>query len=58
VTDVHDAIAAVCRIEFPRLVAGLARLTREVGCAEELAQDALVVALERPTACPTTRARG
>jgi len=47
VTDVRAAIAAVFRIEFPRLVAGLARLTREVGRAEELAQDALVVALER-----------
>ena len=46
-TDAHAAIAAVFRIEFPRLVAGLARLTREVGRAEELAQDALVVALER-----------
>ena len=46
-TDAHAAIAAVFRIEFPRLVAGLARLTHEVGRAEELAQDALVVALER-----------
>ena len=46
-TDPHAAIAAVFRIEFPRLVAGLARLTHEVGRAEELAQDALVVALER-----------
>lgn len=45
--DPHDTIAAVFRIEFPRLVAGLARLTRDVGRAEELAQDALVVALER-----------
>jgi RNA polymerase sigma-70 factor (ECF subfamily) len=47
VTDPHAAIAAVFRIEFPRLVAALARLTREVGRAEELAQDAVVVALER-----------
>ena len=46
-TDPHAAIAAVFRIEFPRLVAALARLTRDVGRAEELAQDALVVALER-----------
>ena len=46
-TDPHAAIAAVFRIEFPRLVAGLARLTRDVGRAEELAQDALVVAVER-----------
>jgi RNA polymerase sigma-70 factor, ECF subfamily len=47
VADPHAAIAAVFRIEFPRLVAALARLTRDVGRAEELAQDALVVALER-----------
>jgi len=37
----------VFRIEFPRLVGALARVTRDVGRAEELAQDALVVALER-----------
>jgi RNA polymerase sigma factor (sigma-70 family) len=47
VTEPDAAIAAVFRIEFPRLVAVLARLTRDVGRAEELAQDALVVALER-----------
>jgi RNA polymerase sigma-70 factor (ECF subfamily) len=47
VPDPHASIAAVFRIEFPRLVARLARLTRDVGRAEELAQDALVVALER-----------
>jgi RNA polymerase sigma factor (sigma-70 family) len=47
VTDPRAAIEAVFRIEFPRLVAGLARVTRDVGRAEELAQDALVVALER-----------
>jgi predicted RNA polymerase sigma factor len=46
VTAPHAAIAAVFRIEFPRLVAGLVRLTGDVGRAEELAQDALVVALE------------
>src|SRR5215510_6715241 len=46
-SDPHAAIAAAFRIAFPRLVAGLARLTRDVGRAEELAQDALVVALER-----------
>jgi predicted RNA polymerase sigma factor len=55
VTDPHAAIAAVFRIEFPRLVAALARLTREVGRAEEVAQDALVVALER---WPTPRRPG
>ena len=41
------AIRAVFRIEWPRLVAGLARRVRDVGVAEELAQDALVVALEQ-----------
>ena len=46
-TAPHAAIDAVFRIEFPRLVAALARLTQDVGRAEELAQDALVVALER-----------
>ena len=35
------------RIESPRLIAGLARITREVGAAEDLAQDALVAALEQ-----------
>ena len=45
--DTHRAIEAVFRIEFPRLVAGLARLVRDVGLAEDLAQDALVVALQR-----------
>jgi RNA polymerase sigma factor (sigma-70 family) len=43
----HRAIHAVWRIESPRLIAGLARLVRDVGVAEELAQDALVTALER-----------
>ena len=40
-------IDAVWRIESPKLIAGLARVVRDVGLAEELAQDALVVALER-----------
>ena len=43
----HRAIHAVWRIESPRLIAGLARMVRDVGLAEELAQDALVTALER-----------
>ena len=43
----HAAIHAVWRIERARLIAGLARLVRDVGLAEDLAQDALVVALER-----------
>ena len=46
-TDTHRAIDAVWRIESPRLIAGLARIVRDVGIAEELAQDALVTALER-----------
>jgi RNA polymerase sigma-70 factor, ECF subfamily len=43
----HRAIDAVWRIESARLIAGLARMVRDVGLAEELAQDALVAALER-----------
>jgi RNA polymerase sigma-70 factor (ECF subfamily) len=43
----HRAIEAVFRIESARLIAGLTRIVRDVGVAEELAQDALVVALER-----------
>src|SRR5258705_4278101 len=46
-TDTHRAIDAVWRIESARLIAGLARIVRDVGVAEELAQDALVAALER-----------
>ena len=45
--ETHRAIHAVFRIESARLIAGLARIVRDVGLAEELAQDALVVALER-----------
>ncbi|MBA2446772.1 MAG: RNA polymerase sigma factor, partial [Chloroflexi bacterium] len=47
VSATHRAIDAVWRIESARLIAGLARIVRDVGLAEELAQDALVVALER-----------
>lgn len=47
VSDTHRAIDAVWRIESARLIAGLARIVREVGLAEELAQDALVAALEQ-----------
>ena len=46
-TDTHRAIDAVWRIESARLIAGLARIVRDVGLAEELAQDALVTALEK-----------
>jgi RNA polymerase sigma factor (sigma-70 family) len=45
--DTHRAIDAVWRIESPRLIAGLARIVRDVGVAEDLAQDALVVALKQ-----------
>lgn len=44
-TEAHRAIEAVFRIEQARLIAGLARMVRDVGLAEELAQDALVAAL-------------
>ena len=44
--EAHRAIDAVWRIESPRLVAGLVRMVRDVDLAEELAQDALVAALE------------
>jgi predicted RNA polymerase sigma factor len=46
-SDAHRAIDGVWRIESPRLIAGLARIVRDVGLAEELAQDALVAALEQ-----------
>jgi RNA polymerase sigma factor (sigma-70 family) len=46
-TDTHRAIDAVFRIEQAKLIAGLARMLRDVGLAEELAQDALVSALEQ-----------
>jgi RNA polymerase sigma factor (sigma-70 family) len=46
-TDTHRAIDAVWRIESAKIIAGLARIVRDVGLAEELAQDALVAALEQ-----------
>src|SRR5213593_2179334 len=46
-TETQLAIDAVWRIESPRLIAGLARMVRDVGVAEDLAQDALVAALEQ-----------
>jgi len=46
-TDTHRAIDAVWRIESPKIIGGLARIVRDVGLAEELAQDALVAALEQ-----------
>jgi RNA polymerase sigma factor (sigma-70 family) len=45
-TDIHKTIEAVWKIESTRLIAGIARVTRDIGIAEELAQDALVTALE------------
>src|ERR671938_2125325 len=46
-SDTHRAIEAVWRIESARLIAGLTRIVRDIGVAEDLAQDALVIALER-----------
>jgi RNA polymerase sigma-70 factor, ECF subfamily len=46
-TDTHRTIDAVWRIESPRLIAGLTRIVRDIGLAEDLAQDALVAALEQ-----------
>ena len=46
-TDIHPTIEAVWKIESPKVIAGLTRMVRDVGLAEDLAQDALVVALEQ-----------
>jgi RNA polymerase sigma-70 factor (ECF subfamily) len=46
-TNTHYAIDAVWRIESARIIAGLTRIVRDVGLAEELAQDALLAALEQ-----------
>lgn len=45
--DTQKTIDAIWRIESPKLIAGLTRLVRDVGLAEDLAQDALVAALEQ-----------
>ena len=45
--NTHEAIDAVWRIEAPRLIAALTRIVRDVGLAEDLAQDALVAAVEQ-----------
>ena len=45
-SDVHRTIEAVWKVESTRLIAAIARVTRDIGIAEELAQDALVTALE------------
>ena len=47
VAATHRAINAVWRIESAKIIAGLARIVRDVGLAEDLAQDALVAALEQ-----------
>src|SRR5215831_10018485 len=47
VSDVHRTIEAVWRIESTRLIAAIARVSRDIGIAEELAQEALVAALEQ-----------
>lgn len=46
-SDTGRTIDAIWRIESPKLIAGLTRMVRDVGLAEDLAQDALVIALER-----------
>jgi len=46
-TETHRAIEAVWKIESARVIAGLTRIVRDVGVTEELAQDALVAALEQ-----------
>ncbi|WP_152396030.1 RNA polymerase sigma factor [Paenibacillus guangzhouensis] len=47
VANTQRTIDAIWRIESPKLIAGLTRMVRDVGLAEDLAQDALVIALER-----------
>jgi RNA polymerase sigma-70 factor, ECF subfamily len=47
VSDIHKTIEAVWKIESTRLIAGIARVTHDIGIAEELAQDALIAALEQ-----------
>src|SRR5215813_13845238 len=46
-TDIHRTIDAVWRIESAKLIAGLTRIVHDVGLAEDLAQDALLAALEQ-----------
>jgi len=46
-TDIHRTIDAVWRIEAAKVIARISRLVRDVGLAEELAQDALLAALEQ-----------
>jgi len=46
-TDIHRTIAAIWRMESARIIAGLTRIVRDVGIAEDLAQDALLAALHQ-----------
>jgi len=46
-SNIHQTIEAVWKVESTRLIAAIARVTRDIGIAEELAQDALVAALEQ-----------
>ena len=55
IPETHRVIDAVWKIESARLIAGLARIVRDVGLAEELAQDALVVAVLRGGRSPAFR---
>ncbi len=53
----HAAIEAVWRVESARLLGGLVRLTRDVGLAEDLAQEALVVLAQMLVAAPGRKGR-
>ena len=46
-SETHRAINSVWKIEQPRLIAGLTRMVRDISLAEELAQDALIIALRK-----------
>jgi len=46
-TDAHRSIEAIWRIESAKIIAGLTRIVRDVGLAEDLAHDALLIALEQ-----------
>ena len=56
--DLHRTIDAVWRMESPKLIASLTRLVRDVGLAEDLAQDALVAALEKWAVAGVPRSPG
>jgi RNA polymerase sigma-70 factor (ECF subfamily) len=57
-TDLHPTIDVVWRMESPRLIVSLTKIVRDRGFAEDLAQDALVAALEQWPVCRRIRARG